>query len=80
MHNQTDQMKRPMRAGHAEKLASRVGSGGNSRVGESPTACTLARWRDAFGQRYAAPAGDYMPGQFSATGSQMLGRLRSNTK
>ena len=41
MHNQTDQMERPMRAGHAEKLASRVGGGGFVRAGESPAASTL---------------------------------------
>lgn len=40
MHNQTDQMERPMRAGHAAKLASRVGSGGIVRAGESPAAST----------------------------------------
>ena len=38
MHNQTDQRKSPMRAGHAKNLASRVGSGGNARSGESPDA------------------------------------------
>lgn len=43
MHNQTDQMERPMRAGHAEKLASRVGNGGNARAGESPAASTISR-------------------------------------
>lgn len=41
MHNQTDQSERPMRAGHAEKLASRVGSGGGVRAGVSPAASTL---------------------------------------
>ena len=78
MHNQTDQRKSPMRAGHARNLASRVGSGGKVRAGVSPAASTLARWRDAYGQRYVALGGDYTPGQFSPTGSQMLGPLRSN--
>ena len=40
MHNQTDQMERPMRAGHAVKLASRVGSGGIVRAGVSPATST----------------------------------------
>ncbi len=80
MHNQTDQRKSPMRAGHARNLASRVGSGGKVRAGVSPAASTLARWRDAYGQRYVAPGGDYTPGQFSPTGSQMLGPLRSNAR
>ena len=41
MHSQTDHANRPMRAGHAEKMASRVGSGGNARSGESPDASTF---------------------------------------
>ena len=41
MHNQTDQMEQPMRDGHAVKLASRVGSGGHDRSGESPDAPTF---------------------------------------
>ena len=41
MHNQTDHANRPMRAGHAEKMASRVGSGGNVRSGESPDTSTF---------------------------------------
>lgn len=40
MHKQTDQVERPMRAGHGEKLASRLGSGGNVRAGVSPAAST----------------------------------------
>ena len=40
MHNQTDHANRPMRAGHAEKVASRVGSGGDVRAGESPATST----------------------------------------
>lgn len=40
MHKQTDQTERPMRAGHGDKLASRLGRGGNVRVGESPAAST----------------------------------------
>ena len=43
MHNQTDQMEQPMRAGHAEKLASRVGSGGKVRAGASPATSTISR-------------------------------------
>lgn len=46
MHKQTDQTERPMRAGHGEKLASRLGSGGNVRAGESPAASTyLQKYR-----------------------------------
>ena len=44
MYNQTDQMERPERAGHAGKLASRVGSGGTVRAGESPAASTHFRY------------------------------------
>lgn len=40
MHNQTDQRNRPMRAGHGENLALRVGSGGYVRSGGSPDAST----------------------------------------
>lgn len=43
MHSQTDQTERPMRAGHDEKLASRTGSGGMARSGESPDASTISR-------------------------------------
>lgn len=41
MHRQTDQVERPMRAGHGEKLALRLGSGGNVRADVSPAASTL---------------------------------------
>lgn len=40
MHDQTDQTERPMRAGHAKKLASRVGSGDLVHAGVSPAAST----------------------------------------
>lgn len=40
MHKQTGQTERPMRAGHGEKLASRLGSGGYARSGVSPDAST----------------------------------------
>jgi len=59
MHNQTDQMKRPMRAGHAEKLASRVGSGGNVRSGESPDASTQPCRANRNGSHlWSAPSAD----------------------
>lgn len=50
MHNQTDQMDAPETDGSAgvRKLASRVGSGGTARPGESPGASTLRGFGTTF--------------------------------
>ena len=43
------------------------------------TPAQMARWRDAWGQKYDGPAGNYVPGQFSPTGAQMIRFLPPNT-
>ena len=43
MHSQTDQQQPPACTGHAGELASRAGSGGSVRSGESPNSLTNTR-------------------------------------
>ena len=43
------------------------------------TPAQMARWRDAWGQKHDGPAGNYVPGQLSPTGAQMIRFLPPNT-